>query len=348
MWALENQTPFAAERTWVRDKNGAEVWVVAVKATWTIHPDGSTKLAKEQVEVYRVPLYRGEPGKSSLLSEADLVHTKPVTDIILHGHAYAPSGTLATQVDVTLRLGTVQKTLRVFGDRYWGEAFLGPGITDPEPFEKMPVTYERAFGGTDQIDDNPKKHGWERRNPVGTGFATKAEHLAGHLVPNVEDPHDLIGGWKDRPQPAGFGPIARDWSPRVELAGTYDQKWVDERLPLLPLDFDDRFYQSAPKDQQATGYLRGGEAVELMNLTPAGYLSFALPRVWLTFSTELGRERVEHRANLHTVTLEPDVPRVIMLWHTMLPCHGKDQKLYRTIIGQKEFVPLGGGELAGD
>ncbi len=342
MWALENHTPFAAERTWVRDRNGAEVWVVAVKGTYVIQPDGSTDLAENQVEVHRVPKYRGEPGKSSLISEADLLHTKPATDIIVHGQAYAPAGGLATQVDVTLRVANIEKTVRVFGDRYW-EKFLGLEMTSPVPFERMPITYERAFGGTDQNDENPKKHGWERRNPVGTGFATKAEHLTGRLAPNVEDPHHLISGWKDRPKPAGFGPIARDWSPRVELAGTYDQKWVDERLPLLPLDFDERFYQSAPEDQQAPGYLRGGESVELLNLTPEGYLAFTLPQVRLTFRTELGRERVEHRANLHTVILEPDVPRVLMVWHTLLPCHGKDQKLYRTIIEQKEYVPLGGG-----
>ncbi len=38
---LNNKTPFAAERSWVRDRNGAEVWLVAVKGTFNILPDGT-------------------------------------------------------------------------------------------------------------------------------------------------------------------------------------------------------------------------------------------------------------------------------------------------------------------
>jgi hypothetical protein len=51
---------------------------------------------------------------------------------------------------------------------------------------------------------------------------------------------------KHRPSPAGFGPIACHWQPRVGFAGTYGDAWVANRLPLLPDDFDDRFFQSAP------------------------------------------------------------------------------------------------------
>ena len=36
MWALDNRTPYAAERTWVLDKNAAKSWVVVVKGTFNI------------------------------------------------------------------------------------------------------------------------------------------------------------------------------------------------------------------------------------------------------------------------------------------------------------------------
>ena len=42
MWQIDNRTPFAAERGWVRDRDGAEVWLVAVKCTFDILPDGTT------------------------------------------------------------------------------------------------------------------------------------------------------------------------------------------------------------------------------------------------------------------------------------------------------------------
>lgn len=338
MWELVNHTPFSAERAFVRDKNGAEVFLVVVKGTFTINPDGSVNLAEKPVDVSTAPEYVSEPGKSGLKSESDLVLMKPNTDVILHGHAYAPEGELMTQVDVTMKVGELSKTVRVFGDRFWKKSLFSLTMTEPKPFVKMPLLYERAFGGIDRKSDSPER--WERRNPVGRGFAMRSEHLVDERkwLPNVEYPNELISSWKQRPRPAGFGPIARDWSPRVELAGTYDKKWEKERHPLLPVDFDERYYQCAPADQQVLGYLKGGEPVELYHLTPGGLLRFTLPRVWLAFRTHFGRETVEHRAKLHTVLLEPDCPRVIMVWHTHLPCHNKDHQLEQTVITQKEYI----------
>ena len=48
MWALDNSTPYAAERNWVLDKNAEKSWAVAVKATYDIGLDGTTRLAEEQ------------------------------------------------------------------------------------------------------------------------------------------------------------------------------------------------------------------------------------------------------------------------------------------------------------
>src|SRR5262249_34378976 len=149
---------------------------------------------------------------------------------------------------------------------------------------KMPIVYEKAFGGVDQKSDHPERD-WEWRNPVGTGFAISPDHLDGVALPNIEYPNELIRKWKDRPCPAGFGPIGCHWQPRVEFAGTYDDKWMKERQPLLPEDFDDRFFQCTPQDQQAADFLHGGEPVELLGLTPGGELQFRLPKIFLGFET---------------------------------------------------------------
>ena len=45
MWTLINKTPYAAERTWVLDKNAVKSWVVVVKATFDIASDGRAVLA---------------------------------------------------------------------------------------------------------------------------------------------------------------------------------------------------------------------------------------------------------------------------------------------------------------
>jgi hypothetical protein len=342
MWQVDNRTPFAAERGWVRDRDGAEVWLVALKATFDILPDGTTAVAKEQPPVLRLPEHHGEPGRSSVKYDADLVLTKKTTDVIVVGHAHAPGGRAATQLDCGFQVGPVRKVLRVFGDRRWGTF----GANAPEPFERMPLVWERAYGGVDPKSDRPEVD-WDWRNPVGTGFVVAGSHADGLRLPNVEDPKHLIGSWRDRPAPAGFGVVASHWQPRVGFAGTYDERWQRTRAPLLAEDMDERWYQSAPADQQAPAFLRGGEPVVLHNLSPQGRLQFALPKIYLGFETRFydGSRQIHAQRALHTVILEPDNergPRVSLVWHSALPCHFKVQKLERTVVTLK--TELGRGE----
>ncbi|MCA0174818.1 MAG: DUF2169 domain-containing protein [Proteobacteria bacterium] len=335
MWQVDNRTPFAAERGWVRDRDGTEIWLVAVKASFDIHPDGHLSVAAEQPPVLRLPEHHGEPGHSSIKYDADLVLTKATTDVIVVGHAHAPPGKAVTHLDCGFRVGPVQKVLRVVGDRRWGSL----GASAPQPFERMPLVWERAFGGTDPQSPTPETD-WDWRNPVGTGFATTAAHALGLALPNLEDPAHPITTWRDRPEPAGFGAIASHWQTRAALAGTYDDHWMQTRAPLLAADLDDRHFQCAPADQQAPQWLLGGEPVVLLKLTPGQDLRFTLPRLHLGFETRFydgSRERHTHR-HLHTVILEPDLPRVSLVWHSRLPCHFKTHKLERTVVTLKTDV----------
>jgi len=339
MWIVNNNTPFATERCWVRDKNGAEVWLVAIKATFDIEPDGSLRLAAEQEAVHIAPKLREDSENPGLLYDTDLPHKKNNTDVLVEGHAYAPPGLQSRKVKVGLRIANINKILCVTGDRVWGKTLGQLSMSDPQPFVKMPITYERAYGGTDQISENPKHHDWEANNPAGCGFVTKGDHVIGKAAPNIEDPKSLISHWRQRPRPVGFGPIAGHWSPRVELAGTYDENWEQTRQPLLPDDFDERYYQCAPEDQQAAGHLKGGEQVDLVNLTPNGRLQFHLPRVSFYITTNFDDGSSEqHRAVLHTVTIKPDVPRVVLVWHTHLECHHKVLKLNSTSVRLKQRI----------
>ena len=115
------------------------------------------------------------------------------------------------------------------------------------------------------------------------------------------------------------------------------------RQPLLAEDMDDRYYQSAPVDQQAPEFLRGGEPVVLHRLTAGGSLRFALPKLYIGFETRFydGSREVHKNRRLHTVILEPDFPRVSLVWHSALPCHFKVQKLERTIVTLKTDISTG-------
>jgi hypothetical protein len=331
MWQVENRTPFEAVGHWTRGRDGAEVWLVAVRCVFSINPDGTTKVAKKQDAPILAPEFQGEPAISSLRYDSDFYLTKPTTDVLLNGRAHAPGGKPTEQIDVAMRVGEVYKTLRVSGDRLYQPGLMGNVSRRTEPFTAMPLTYERAYGGKEP--DPPKKPDrpqFDDRNPIGTGFSP----VAGKSAPNIEYPGMNLGN-----RPAGFGPIPPHWRPRVRYAGTYDAAWQKDRCPLYPNDLDDRFFLCSPEDQRPKEYLRGGEPVELINLTPEGRLAFLLPRVAFGFETFFrGGDRVAHRGKLHTVILEPEVPRVVLVWRTELQCHPRVLKLLKTVVRQKMIL----------
>lgn len=334
MWAITNKTSYTAERTWSRDKNGAHQWIVVVTATFDIGQNGAMRLADAQVPPLLMPEHYGEPASSSLRYEADLVSEKPTTDVLVNAHAYAPGGKPTGTVPVALRVGTMTKELRVHGSRVFYRGVLNTAISDPAHFVDRPIRYEWAYGGTDTHDPNPLHHGMDPRNPVGMGFSVRERHRIEQPAWSIEYPQ----GEPAKMGPAGFGPIASHWSPRLELAGTYDREWEQKRKPLLPLDYDERFVLCAPVDQRPPRYLRGGEPVALVNLTPQGVLRFTLPKVFLTFTTRIGRRVEEHQGNLATVLIEPCQMRVILSWQSSLSVRPTDvDYLDETLIRERPF-----------
>jgi hypothetical protein len=338
MWDISNSTPFACDRAVLRDRNGAETWVVVVKGTFEIHDDGTTSVAGKQLDVFHAAKFRGDPGNSSMLYDLDMVPLKPTTDVLLNGCAYTVRGRDRRSVEVSLSVGSINKTIRVTGDRVWERRLSGVSATEPQSFDKLPIVYERAFGGRDPEAADPERWPCERRNPIGVGYASKLDYLIGTPLPNAEQPSHPINAWNDRPTPAGFTALPPNWMPRASFAGTYDDRWMEERFPLVPDDFDDRFLQCAPLDQQAP--LRGGEKVELRNLTPDGLLQFRLPSVALGLRTLIGGTVLDHRSSLHTVVIEPEYPRVIMSWHSAVNCHKRSLKVERTSVWLKPRITL--------
>ena len=336
MWQLNNKTPYAADNCWVRGWHGEEVWLVAVKASFTIDPvTGETEVSPEQPPVNKQPVYRGEPATTSLRYGDDLILKKSGTDIILNATAYAPDEQQVQSLAVAVKIADWSKQLQIFGERYWWQGRAGLEITPAAPFSTMPIIYERAYGGRDSVEPDTK---FFSQNPVGIGFFSNRDQAIDKPLPNIELADTPIRHWDDQPQPAGFGYIAPNWQPRAAYAGTYDQGWQDERQPLLPSDFDWQFYRCAPVDQQFPGYLFGGESITLHHLTPDGRLDFNLPKIRLGFRTVFKNGSEVHSAQLHTVIIEPDDLLVSLVWLTALPCHGRDDKLEYTTIYTKEWV----------
>lgn len=306
------------------DKNGADAVVVVVKGTWSIHDDGTLKPAEEQVPVHLVPVYQGSPGSSSLIHDTDAVLEKPGTDCILLGNAWAPKGRAST-IDVTFRVGPVKKRVRVFGERIWIKCLKAMEISEPVPFERVPLVWEHSYGGTDASWPDPAGHESCLENPVGRGFLAQRSKLEidGLMLPNLEDPACLITTPTDRPSPAGFGPIAPYWHPRARHAGTYDERWRKMRNPLPPEDLDPRFYAVAAPGLTTRHYLAGNETVMVENACRRGKMIVQLPGVKPRVTVRQGHVNQEICVDLDTVIVEPDEERVVLTWRGRCPIHGR-------------------------
>lgn len=339
MWALDNRTPFVAERSWVRDKSGEETWVVAIKACFDFTATGQVVLAEEQQAITMTAEYTDETN-TALRYDTDLPECKVATDVLINGTAYAPDGHPAKQWIVNARVGPINKSLLISGDRVWQKGLFEPKLSEPAPMLSLPLDYQHAFGGHDPSGSENTQPVYAR-NPIGCGYAQEKSAFINMPAPNIEYLSSPIRRWQDQPSPAAFSAISGNWQPRIGFAGTYDQAWEDQRHPLLPEDFDPRFFQCAPLDQQVPGFLKGGEQVELLHLTPIKKLSFCLPKASFHLATRFSDGHKEvHRAHLYTVIIEPDQHRIVMVWHSRLPCHHRVNLLESTRILLKKRILL--------
>ncbi len=277
--AIKNNSEFEFSPLFAADEEMRPVLATAVKATFTISPQSELSLAEEQRPLLLAGEADGDPDCPSYKYEPEAGFVKDSTDVVLVGSA--ESSQAVPFIDVGLKVGPVQKVVRVFGDRYWVKQDGRIFATKPQPFDTMPLVYERAFGGWDKADKDEKNWRYEPRNPVGVGFGDPLRFVEEGKVPmpNIEDPQHLITRYGDTPPPAGFGFISPNWQPRAQYAGTYDEKWDKERKPLLPTDFDRRFFNAASPGLIAPGYLRGDEDVMIVNASPVPKLKFKLPGI---------------------------------------------------------------------
>jgi hypothetical protein len=317
---IENGTPFAFAPLFVADEEGRPLLVPLVKATFAIGPRGLTL-----AEVQRDPALAGEaygdPDETSWRYEPEGSLPKPATDVVLVGSAVAPRVGTAEML-VAFQVGPVKKGIRVVGERAFFKAPAGVGMTRPAPFEKMPLVWERAFGGWDRSHPDAAKHSCEPRNPVGVAYRGPGGRFEeGMRAPNLEDPARPFGGFGERPAPVGFGFTSPGWEPRTKLAGTYDARWEKERAPLLPADFDPRFLQGAPAGQVAPGLLRGDEPVVVSGVTAGAGLAFRLPGVpppRIRAALTAGPD-ARCTTALDTVIVDADAGLVFLFWRGRIP-----------------------------
>lgn len=334
---IVNATRMTAGYTLGLDPDGRERVVVVVKGAFTLPEQGrAPALADEQVPLVMADEFFGEPGLSAMRYESEFAPVKPRCDVLLQGSAWAPRGRATDRVNVRMSVGSMSKSLDVLGERTF-ERMLGFSIASAAmPFERMPFHYGTAFGGS---EPHPSKEGRSKAfgpNPVGVGYYpySRGKVLNGKPLANTARPGESPTSRKGSYAPMALGPIGRNFAARYRLAGTYDQNWIDNVAPFLPADFDPRYFQSAPADQQID-HPKGGERVELVNLTPDGLRSFELPKLDVPLEiTNVDYQRIQLEAKLDTLFFEPDLGRFVVLWRAAHPLKRNMLELRQCVVGK--------------
>jgi hypothetical protein len=332
MLQLDNQTPFYAVMSVLPNSDAIDTLYVILKATLTLRPKLS--LASVQLPVTLADEYHGDPTDSSLKQVSEMHIGKPGTDVLLMGRAWAAGGHAVPDASVRVIVADRQKIVRVFGNRTW-QSDGTPSA--PEPFEAMPLVWERAFGGVHQLPDRMLA---EERNPIGVGFVGRRppEELVGLPAPNLEDPTAPLERQGQTPTPVCFAPTSAHWLPRRSYAGTYDETWQRKRAPYLPTDFDSRFLHCAAPELIFNRYLQGNEPVEVHGATPDGPILFTVPVANLQVDVRVAGAIEQPPVNLETLLIEPDENRLCMTWRAALPCDRKVLKVEKVTVLRK---PMG-------
>lgn len=298
-WTVELQTlrPVSAGAVvWRMD--GSLCLTVIAKATFGLVPDGTARLVAP-APLSEEDLFRGNSPSASIAQASDLAPYRPRVDVTFAGHAYTPdhkpAPALAVRLSVLGEEASLEKTLHVHGDR----SDVG---TRPQPFERMPLVWERAVADPDL-------------NPVGVV-------AGGARMPNFVDPVDPA-------RPAGFGPLAPHWGARAR----HLQHGAPERRGStlsVPNGLDWSFYQAAPIDQQLPS-LRGDEQLILDNLLPSTpRLSTRLPgarAVARLFGADSPASGFPLELEADTLVIEGDRQVCSIVWRGCLSIVGQEGDL---------------------
>jgi uncharacterized protein YjbI with pentapeptide repeats len=302
------------------EDEGTCFFVVTVLACFSF---GATPTLYNEVDLWK--LVAAELGQNVPL---DLAMPKRRGEVLLSAKAYARERVPIPARRVRVKLGAVDKTLWVAGDRRWTRS----GTTEPEPFVEMPITWDRAFGGAGFAS-----------NPSGKGAAPiSIDGVEVWPLPNIEDPRRLVRSPDDRPSPAGFGPLDLTAPERWSKIGTYDERWLRERFPGFAADADLAMFNAAPEDQQIEGFFRGDEGFLLEGLHPEREsIEAALPsicaRAFVNRKTPPGETFAEVPLHLDTVHLFPHVERGVLVFRGLTIIAEDDARdvLHLVIAGEK-------------
>lgn len=257
----------------------------------------------------------------------------------------------------------LDKTLTIFQPGIFQRRFWGWKLEREKSATAVPLHWEKSFGGASKVRNpkfeqrpdeaeyllnevcftNSLGCGWQHRGV--NGATQKAGLQIENTLPapcifypgehldkpatikhprSVQSPADICAASKIYPyRPAGFGVIARHWAPRIALSGTYDNTWINTRWPLLPKDFDERFWNCAPQDQQIAWPSANCQINTWFlfspNIAPKGYVELTLPGHRAFVMARLNNKSLlPLSAQIDTLILDTDALKLTAIWRCRL------------------------------
>lgn len=334
MFVSKNTSPFLAEVYVATDKFGIKSLVTVVRATFNVKSDGTATASDEQTPFVFADAHYDDPETTSVQFETDFAPVKPNAEILLNANAVAPPKKTVKELLVSLVGPGIRKHAIVTGERRWTKSLSGIKSTPPVPFRSLPLAWHLSFGGTDKSHDDPQRHRCDLRNPIGTGFHINPNQstIEGLALPCIEHPEYRTSSWQDKPKPIGFGPVSRFAESRVRFAGTYDQRWMDDVLPFLPQDFNEHYFQAAPKDQQFDKLQEGAEFL-CLNMCEEGKFLVRLPALNVSATLLFNDKKMIKNINPDTLVIEPHNKKIILIGRTSVELPRKFTKLREVLVG---------------
>ncbi|MEQ1962409.1 DUF2169 domain-containing protein [Xenorhabdus khoisanae] len=268
----------------------------------------------------------------------DLAMPKSCAEFLATGYAYTHHQTDKTACTARIQIGQLEKTLAVFGDRYW----IDDKSSKPHAFEQMRLDWSRAFGGKGH-EENPHGIGF---NPEGLENGMKV-----HRLPNIEALHNRLmsqqqlTSQKELPAPASFCPLDFTWPRRFTRIGKqYDKEWLENEFPGFSHDIDWRLFNAAPEDQWWTENSALPEQAQwrIWNMHPEKPVQEGILPSWnarcfikrLRLDEEIVEEVVMRKT---TIWFFPHLEQMILIWHGSAEINEDDAKDVLQMISALEL-----------
>jgi hypothetical protein len=294
---LVNQTPVNARvSAWDVEGVPHRLGMLVAKATFRIGEGGGVELETQAP----IPFYDGdEETEVGIRPRDDLPRHDPAFEVVLLGAAYGPGGQPVTERRVSLTVGAHQRHLLVVGDRQWTSR---DSISAPVPFVRMPMTFDRTFGGScDVLVDEgsvvtvaypPNRHGRGfDPEPAARALGDMLKPPEGYPrwdqtrpLPNLEDELRRVERYEDTPAPVCWGAVPMDTLLHLERGVV-----LPEGNPPLPHDAqigsmlgtswmkDGIFHRAHP--DWVLDLPPAGATIEMDGVSPRGTIRFPLPRL---------------------------------------------------------------------